>query len=128
MKSMVQSFGDVISRREAFNGLVTTDDRIRLYNSYVDLARSQQHLNDFENVKENAENCVVQYKSWVEGHELPQEYPKYLDRICTACIQRYNNVASIFQDWDINHHIGARDSTTTSQSRSSLEWSRSSTA
>ena len=90
---MAQSFGDVITLREVSNGMVTIDDRIRLHNSYMDLAYSQQQLNDFENFKENAENCMIQHKSWGEQHELPYEYAKYLNRICTACIQRYNNVA-----------------------------------
>ena len=55
MKRMAQSLGDVITPREVSDGLVTTDDRIRLHNSYMDLVCSQQNLNDFEDVKENAE-------------------------------------------------------------------------
>ena len=56
MRRIARSFWNVITPREVSNDLVTTDDRIRLHNSYMDLTCSQQHLNDFESVKGNAED------------------------------------------------------------------------
>ena len=47
----------------------------------MDFSCSQQHLNNFEDVKENAEKCLAQYKSLGEEHELPYEYAKYFNHM-----------------------------------------------
>ena len=62
-------------------GDVTVDDRIRLYNSYMDLVCSQQHFNDFDKIEQNAESCLVQYNSWGDENRFPYEHAKYYNHM-----------------------------------------------
>lgn len=66
-------------------GEVTVADRIRLYNSYMDLVCSQQQFNDFDKIERNAEKCFVQYQSWGDENKFPYEHAKY-----------YNQMAYVF--------------------------------
>ena len=64
---------------------ITVHDRVRLYNSYTDLACSLQHFNDFSRIEQIAQKCFVQYKSWGDENRFPYEYAKY-----------YNHMAYVF--------------------------------
>ena len=65
---------------------VSLDDKIRLYNSYGDLATSLQQLNDFEGVRENMEECLKNYKLWGDEDAIPYEYAKYYSMTSFALI------------------------------------------
>ncbi|KAK1750149.1 hypothetical protein QBC47DRAFT_310415, partial [Echria macrotheca] len=65
---------------------VTADDKIRLYNSYGDLATSFQQLNDFKGVRENMEECLKNYKLWGDEKAIPYEYAKYYSMTSFALI------------------------------------------
>jgi tetratricopeptide (TPR) repeat protein len=56
---------------------VTLEDKIRLYNSYGDLAISLQQLNDFSGVRKNMEECLKNFKRWGDEQAIPYEYAKY---------------------------------------------------
>lgn len=68
---------------------ITMDDRIRLHNSYTDLACSYQQTNDFENVRKRAEQCFKQYQTWGAEEEYPYEYAKYYNHM--AYVLLYEN-------------------------------------
>jgi tetratricopeptide (TPR) repeat protein len=68
---------------------VTMDDKIRLHNSYTDLACSYQQTNDFDNVRKYAEQCVKQYQTWGPEEEYPYEYAKYYNHM--AYVLLYEN-------------------------------------
>lgn len=75
---------------------VTLDDRIRLYNSYMDLVCSQQQFNDFDNVEKNCEECLVQYKKWdIDEEKLPYEYAKYYNHMAYVLLYRGDSAMAV---------------------------------
>lgn len=70
------------------SGDITIDDRIRLHNSYMDLACSLQHFNDFERIEQHAERCLVQYKSWGDENRFPYEYAKYYNHMAYVLLYK----------------------------------------
>ena len=64
------------------------NDEIRLYNSYTDLACSQQQLNQFDEVENNAELCYTEYKKWGTEEKLPYEYAKYYNHMAYVLLYR----------------------------------------
>lgn len=68
---------------------VTYHDEVRLYKSYTDLVCSQQQINSFAQVRENLEECLIQYKLWGSEQDHPYEYSKYYNQM--AYVLLYEN-------------------------------------
>ncbi|KAL9611297.1 MAG: hypothetical protein Q9167_004061 [Letrouitia subvulpina] len=74
---------------------ITSDDKIRLYNSYMDLACSQQQFNDFDDVEKNCEECLIQYKKWGTEDDLPYEYAKYYNHMAYVLLYRGESAKAV---------------------------------
>ena len=78
------------------SSLVTLNDNIRLYNSYMDLVCSQQQFNEFEDVEKNCEECLVQYKKWYTDEEkIPYEYAKYYNHMAYVLLYKGDSAKAV---------------------------------
>ncbi|KAK6208485.1 hypothetical protein LQW54_006831 [Pestalotiopsis sp. IQ-011] len=75
--------------REICRDDLTIHDKIRLHNSYTDLACSYQQTNNFDKVRKYAEQCYKQYQTWGTEDEYPYEYAKYYNHM--AYVLLYEN-------------------------------------
>lgn len=76
--------------------VVTLDDNIRLYNSYMDLVCSQQQFNDFDEVEKNCEECLVQYKKWdTDEEKIPYEYAKYYNHMAYVLLYKGDSAKAV---------------------------------